>query len=109
MRARLASTLRRLDRVETQLVAEDGSARGGVLLVPRIPSLDEWEAVAVPMLAKLAAAAAEDVASRHADESHFVHPMPAPVVNGQRTHQPDPHRAQEARPMPPRPPMGLTR
>lgn len=108
-RARVsASTLKRLEAVERSFDEDDG-ARGGVMRVPAIMGLDEWEAIAMPMLAKLAASAAEDIERRQADQVQFVHPMPAPVVEGQRTHQPDPHRPQEARPIPPRPPMSLTR
>lgn len=111
MRARIAATLRRLDKVETQLVDEDGSARGGVLVVPRILSLDAWEAIAQPQLAALALAAAEDIDSRE-PPARYRDPLPGalmPLVEGVHFHRPDPHRAQEARPMPPRPPTGLTR
>lgn len=63
MRARAvsASTLKRLARVESSLHGEDEQGRGGVLLVPPILSLDEWEAVAVPTLNRLASEAAEDI------------------------------------------------
>lgn len=108
MRRVSAATLRTLERVEARLDAPD-EVGGGVMRVPPIMSLDAWEALAVPSQQKLVRDSHEDVERRHADQVSFKHPMPAPVVNGQRTHTPDPHRAQEARPMPPRPPMGLTR
>ncbi len=109
-RARVtAATLKRLEAVERSFDEDDGQA-GGVMKVPAIMGLDEWEALAMPQLAALAAAAAEDIERRRVDHTApFAHPMPERVVNGQRTHQPDPRRAQEAQPMPPRPPMGLTR
>lgn len=111
-RARVtASTLKRLEAVERSFDEDDG-ARGGVMKVPAIMGLDEWEAIAVPALAKLAANAAEDIERRQADEPRFVHPLPGaltPLVEGVHYHRPNPHRAQEARPLPPRPPKGLTR
>jgi hypothetical protein len=111
MRSRLASTLRRLDKVESVLVAEDGSARGGVMRVPAILGLSEWEALAVPMQQELVRSSHEDLERRQAEEpATYRHPMPARVVAAQRTHTPDPHRSQEAVPIkrPPLPPT-LTR
>ncbi len=74
--------------------------------VPAILGLDEWEAVAVPMLAKLAASAAEDVERHRTNAVPLKHERLAPVVNGQRTHLPDPNRSQAA--VPKRPPMPPT-
>lgn len=109
-RARVsAATLKRLEAVERSFDEPD-AALGGVMRVPPIMGLDEWEALAVPELAALAASAAEDIERHRVDHTApFVHPMPAPVVKGQRTHPPEPHRKQEAVPMPPRPQKGLTR
>lgn len=106
-----AASLRRLDVIE-QMIDDDEVRAGGVMKVPAIMGLDEWEAVAGPMQQELVRSSHEDLERRVAEEPRFVHPMPAPVVTGQRTHTPDPHRKQEAVPMPPlppRPPMGLTR
>lgn len=54
------STLRRLDKVTAKLWDEDGQPRQGVLLLPRSLSLDDWEAEAVPMQAKLVRECARD-------------------------------------------------
>lgn len=100
-----AASLRRLDVIEQMI--DDDEVRVGVMKVPPIMGLDEWEAQAVPQLAALAASAAEDIERHRVDHTApFVHPMPAPVVKGQRTHTPDPHRKQEAVPIkrPPLPP-----
>lgn len=47
MRAHVATRLRRLDKVETRAFTDDGAVRGGVLLVPRILGIAEWEALAI--------------------------------------------------------------
>lgn len=62
------ATLKRLAAVEGAMFGDDGKARGGVMLVPPVLGFDEWEALAMPALAKLAASAAEDIERRHADE-----------------------------------------
>jgi hypothetical protein len=47
MRAHVAARLRRLDKLEARALNEDGAVRGGVMLMPRTLSLDEWEAQAM--------------------------------------------------------------
>lgn len=41
--------------------------RGGVMLVPRILSCDEWEAIAAPMQDKLIQDSYEDTVVKHTD------------------------------------------
>lgn len=50
----------RLDKVEAKLFDPFGKRRGGLLWVPPILSVDEWERIAVPAQAALVAACRED-------------------------------------------------
>jgi len=101
-----AATLKRLEAVERSFDEDDGPA-GGVLLVPAIEyDLDTWERRAMAAQAKLVRESQEDVERRQAEEPQFAHPLPEPVVKGQRTHTPDPNRSQAA--VPKRPPMPPT-
>lgn len=86
MRARIGTLSRRLAKVETATLTDDGELRGGVMLVPPILPLGEWEALAVPMQAALAHACREDL----------------PVV-------PLAEVAPAARSLPPLPPGGMLR
>lgn len=56
----MGALLSRLAKVEAKLFDPFGKRRGGVLWVPPIMSIDEWEAIAVPAQAALAAACMED-------------------------------------------------
>lgn len=47
MRAHVASRLRRLDKVETRALTDDGALRIGVLMVPRILPIADWELLAI--------------------------------------------------------------
>lgn len=59
--ARVAlTTLRRLDKVKASLVDDHGQWRQGVMLVPPILSLDDWERIALVSQETLRAAADED-------------------------------------------------
>lgn len=71
MRARpLVATLRRLDKVESTLFTDTGERRTGVMRVPPILPLGEWEALAVPTLQALALAAAQDIDRHEAQQPH---------------------------------------
>lgn len=74
-----AATLKRLAAVEGAMFGDDGRARGGVMLVPAIMTLEAWESVAMPALAKLAASAAEDIERGRANEPHRP-PLPPTVT-----------------------------
>lgn len=51
MKARISqATLKRLEQLERPRVA---AKRGGLLVVPKIMDLDEWQKLAAPMQAKL--------------------------------------------------------
>jgi hypothetical protein len=73
------ATLKRLAAVEGAMFGDDGKARGGVMLVPPVLGFDEWEALAMPALAKLAASAAEDIERHRADVLHRP-PLPPTVT-----------------------------
>lgn len=98
-----AATLKRLSAVESSLLGdEDGGARRGVLLIPRILGCDEWEAIAVPKQAAAWSAAVEDTR----DGGAPLRPVGEPLGvrrEGIDFHTPDPNRPQEARPK--RPPL----
>ena len=87
------TTLRRLDKVEASLIDEQGQSRQGVLLVPPILPLAEWERIAVVSQESLRVAAAEDAG---------VSTLPAPDLpdphvrrEGIDFHRSDPSRSQE--------------
>ena len=61
------------------MFGDDGKARGGVMLVPPVLGFDEWEALAMPALAKLAASAAEDIERGRANAPHRP-PLPPTVT-----------------------------
>lgn len=88
MRARIGTLSRRLAKAEASTLTEDGELRGGVMLVPPILGLDEWERQAMPMLAALAHAARDDI-----ERTEAAHRKPMP----------------DARNLPPLPPGGMVR
>lgn len=87
MRARIASLARRLDKVEAAAIDDSGPLRGGVMRVPPILPMNEWQAIAMPTLRALAEAAAEDI-DRHAPAQQSVRQQVAA--------QPDPDAAPTA-------------
>lgn len=112
MRARpTLATLRRLDKVESTLFDDTGAQRGGVLRVPPILGLDEWQSLAMTTQARLAQAARNDI-DRSIPAQPYREPLPDaldPLVEGVHFHRPDPHREQAPKPMPPRAPTSLMR
>lgn len=101
------ATLKRLDAVERGMFNDTGERRGGVLRVPPILGLDEWQTLAMTTQVRLAQAAAEDIQrSIDNDPAQFRHALPDPVnpqIEGVHFHRPDPHRRQDAPPLPPKP------
>lgn len=62
MRARIGTLSRRLAKVETATLTDDGELRGGVMLVPPIEyDLSAWEAVAMAQQTALSEACREDL------------------------------------------------
>lgn len=96
------SLLARIAKVEAKLFDPMGKPREGVLLVPPIMGLDEWEALAIRQQAELVAACMADTQVRTV---HSAAPEWVGTVQGtQVTHKPNPFRPQEARPaLPPTP------
>jgi hypothetical protein len=103
-RARVtASTLKRLTAVDTALAPpDDGGKRGGVLEVPAIASLDDWEKVAMASQQKLVRETQE-----HLDPRPAWQPTEGGAFEARRYHAPDPSRRQEAVPMCPPPPLAI--
>lgn len=90
------ATLKRLDAVERGMFGDEGASRVGVMRVPRILGLDEWQAIAMTTLAALAASAREDI-DRCTPRTPFVEPLPQALneqIEGVHFHRPDPHRNQ---------------
>lgn len=103
----MGALLSRLAKVEAKLFDPFGKRRGGVLWVPPIMSIDEWEVLAMRQQAELVAACMEDT---HARTVHSARPEWSGAVQGiSATHTPDPHRRQEARPALPPTPRNLPR
>lgn len=94
MRARVSATsLRKLDKVESMLFTDDGRSRGGVLLVPAIEyDLEKWEALALESQQRLVRETQESI-DREGVVQPLQQPMPASLVSS-HTHKPDPYRSQ---------------
>ena len=74
------ATLKRLDAVERGVLGGEGVSRVGVMRVPRILGLDEWEAIAIPSQQALKLSASEDTDSKHITERmELQHALPEPV------------------------------
>lgn len=105
-----AALLRRLNKVESTLLDDDGKPRGGVMLVPPIMygNLEGWERRAMAEQQALARAAREDIDRCNPPKPH-AEPLPhalTPLIEGVHFHRPDPHRNQA--PVPKRPPLPPT-
>lgn len=100
-----AALMRRVSKVQSALTTPDGKPRVGVMRVPAILGIDEWEAIAVPAQAALVAACMDDTQVR---PHHAAPPAWEGAVQGVvSTHTPNPHRSQHARPAGPAQPRPL--